>query len=45
MSNENLNQIKPVEKLPNTGAESSMPILGGLSLIVGSLMAMKKRKK
>ena len=45
MSNENLNQVKPVEKLPNTGAESSMPILGGLSLIVGSLMAMKKRKK
>ena len=45
MSNENLNQVKPVEKLPNTGAESPMPILGGLSLIVGSLMAMKKRKK
>ena len=36
--------IQSPNRLPNTGAESSLPILGALSLILGTALSFKKKK-
>ena len=38
------NKNNSVTKLPQTGVESSLPILGTLSLSIGALLSLKKKK-
>ena len=44
INNENLNNTKPIEELPNTGVESYVSLLGVISLMIGGAMTKKSKR-